>query len=235
MKVNLQNIVNGKSLTDTSVCGSVHGRADVPARNNRGFSVIEILIVVALIGVLCAMAIPQIIAERRLSRTVAMTREVLSQMRYARQQAMSQRQAFTFQYNDTTKWISVIDHNVNSGAVLLMSPGFPNNPGSAVVTSVPLATGGLVASEIRYGIPVGVPAGPLRDGAPMTALNGNVVNITFQPDGSVIDTTGDPDDCALFFYNSSAPRGTASAVSILGASGRVKIWRYNLGANVYND
>lgn len=234
MKRISQTFWNGKFLTDRTARSVTGVKAAVSARSNRGFSVIEILIVVAMIGVLCAMAIPQIIAERRLSRTVAMTREVLSQMRYARQQAMSQRQAFTFQYNDTTKWVSVIDHNVNSGPALLVSPGFPNNPGSTVVT-VPLATGGLVASEIRYGIPVGVPAGPLRDGAPMTALNGNVVNITFQPDGSVIDTTGDPDDCALFFYNSSAPRGTASAISILGASGRVKIWRYNLGANVYND
>jgi prepilin-type N-terminal cleavage/methylation domain-containing protein len=235
MKHISQTFLDSKELTNPVAGRTNTVTGGVSARDNSGYSVIEILIVVALIGVLCAMAIPQIVAERRLSRTVAMTREVLSQMRYARQQAMSQRQAFTFQYNDTTKWVSVIDHNVNSGAALLISPGFPNNPGSTVVASVPLATGGLIASEIRYGIPVGVPTGPLRDGAPMTALNGNLVNITFQPDGSVIDTTGDPDDCALFFYNSSAPRGTASAVSILGASGRVKIWRYNLGANVYND
>ncbi len=207
----------------------------VSAGKSRGFSVVELLIVVTMIGVLCAMAIPQIIAQRQLSRTVAMTREILSQARYARQQAMSQRQAFTFQYNNTTKRVSIIDHNVNTGAALLNAPGFPNNAGSTVVTSVPLATGGLIASEITYGIPSGLPNGALRDGAVMTPLTNNTVNITFQPDGSVIDTAGNPIDRALFLYNSKSPRGTASAVSIMGASGRVKIWRFNASANVYND
>jgi type II secretory pathway pseudopilin PulG len=235
MTRNSQTFVNRKAVTGQAVGAVALVKWSIAARNSRGYSVVELLIVVTMIGVLCAMAIPQIIAERRLSRTVAMTREILSQARYARQQAMSQRQAFTFQYNNTTKRVSIIDHNINTGTALLISPGFPNNPGSTVVTSVPLATGGLVASEITYGIPIGVPAGALRDGAAMTALTNNMVNITFQPDGSVIDTTGNPDDCALFFYNSDAPRGTASAVSIMGASGRVKIWRYNANANVYDD
>ena len=235
MTCSTQTTVNRRELAIHPVGCVAATKGGVSAKNTRGFSVVEILIVVTMIGVLCAMAIPQIIAERRLSRTLAMTREILSQARYARQQAMSQRQAFTFQYNDTTKRVSIIDHNSNAGATLLSSPGFPNTPGSSVVTSVSLATGGLLASEITYGIPGGIPTGPLRDGSPMTALNGNVVNITFQPDGSVIDTTGEPDDCALFFYNSAAPARTASAVSVMGASGRIKIWRYNAVANVYND
>jgi hypothetical protein len=69
----------------------------------------------------------------------------------------------------------------------------------------------------------------------MTPLTNNQLNITFQPDGSVIRATGDPDDQAMFIYNSRAPKGTASAISIMGAAGRAKIWRYDAGANRYTE
>jgi hypothetical protein len=88
---------------------------------------------------------------------------------------------------------------------------------------------------MSYGIPSGLPTAPLGDGIPMTALLSNRLNITFQPDGSVIDATGNPIGRAMFIYNNKAPIGTASAISIMGASGRVKIWRYDSGADLYSD
>jgi Tfp pilus assembly protein FimT len=199
-----------------------------------GHSLIELLIVVSLIGALTSLAIPQLIAERRLSRSVGITREIQTQLRHARQLAMSQRQAFTFQYDNTTKRISIIDHNSNPGGPILLDPSYPNTAGSKVVNTIPLAETA-VSSEISYGIPGGVPNGALADGIPMTPLFNNQLNITFQPDGSAIDVSGDPIGCAMFIYNSSAAKGTASAISVLGASGRVKIWRYNAGANRYAD
>ena len=96
--------------------------------------------VVGLIGILSALAIPQLIAERRLSRSLGITREIMSQMRHVRQLAMSQRQAMTFQYNDTTKQILLIDHNNNPGPALLADPAYPNNFGSvSVISTHPLA------------------------------------------------------------------------------------------------
>jgi Tfp pilus assembly protein FimT len=192
------------------------------------------LIVVALIGALTSMAIPQLVAERRLSRSVGITREIQTQMRLTRQLAMSQRQAFTFQYDNIAKQISIIDHNSNPGGPILLDPSYPNTAGSKVVTAIPLAESG-VSSEITYGIPSGLPNGALGDGIPKTALVNNQLNITFQPDGSAIDVSGDPKGCALFIYNSKVPAGTASAISVLGASGRVKIWRFSAAANRYAD
>jgi hypothetical protein len=40
---------------------------------------------------------------------------------------------------------------------------------------------------------------------------------------------------AMFIYNSNAPQATASAISVMGASGRVKIWRYDQSANLYAE
>jgi len=214
---------------------SVPGRSVEATVAPNGYSLIETLIVVALIGVLSALAIPQLLAERRLSRSIGITREVLSQLRHARQLAMSERQAITFQYDNTTKQISIIDHNNNIGPLLLTDPAYPNNPGRVVLTTVSLGTGGLNATEIRAGIPPAVPNLPLGDGISMTPLVNNQLNVTFQPDGSVVDLNGNPAGTALFLYNSRAARGTASAISVVGASGRIKIWRYDQSVNAYAE
>ncbi len=203
--------------------------------NIAGYSLVETLIVAALIAVVSAMAVPQLIAERRMSRSIVVTREIMTQMRNTREWAMAQRQAFTFQYNNATKEISIIDHNNNAGATLFADPAYPNNVGSRVVSTVPLATGGLSAAEIIYGIPAGLPSAPLADGTTMTALTNDRINITFQPDGSVIDAAGNPVGRALFIYNSSSSVATASAMSVIGASGQVKSWRYNQSANLYAE
>lgn len=225
-------------MTDQTQPGVTH--TDAPGRTGgrghscSGHSLLEVLIVLALIGALTSLAMPQLIAERRLSRSVGITREILTQMRLARQYAMSQRQAFTFQYNNLTKRISIIDHNSNPGGPMLIDPSYPNTAGSTVISAIPLAEA-TISSEIVYGIPTGLPTGPLGDGIVMTALFNDQLNITFQPDGSVITAAGDPEDRAMFFYNNRAPEGTASAISVMGAAGRVKIWRYNAGANAYAD
>ena len=203
-------------------------------RLDAGHSLIEVLIVVSLIGALTSIALPQLITQRRLSRSTGITREIMSQLRETRQLAMSQRQAFTFVYNNTTKQISIIDHNSNLGGSLLADPSYPNTPDSQVVVTIPLAESS-IGSEMSYGIPAGLPIGALADGIAMTPLFNNLFTVTFQPNGSVVDAAGNPQGRALFIYNSHAAKGTASAISIMGPAGRVKIWRYDAVANVYAE
>lgn len=215
----------------------IHKKSRRNPKPNKGFSLIELLIVVTIGLALSAIALPQMVAQRRLTRSVAITREMMTQMRHARQLAMSERKAFTFVYDNAAKTITIIDHNnvvtdPNSGKAVLGLPGYPNTAGSTVVATVSLTQGGLTSGEISYGIPTGLPTVALGDGISMTNLASNRLTITFQRDGSVINATGtasdrNPQDKALFIYNSKAPVATASAISVLGASGRVKIWRYD--------
>lgn len=227
-------------------------------RSNQGFSLIEVLIVIAILAVLTSLAIPAMVGQRRLLRSTAVTREIATQMRYARQLAMSQRESITFQYDDSTKEIKIINHNNNqpltpscnlSRTAILGAAGFPNTACRTVVTTIPLTQGGLSAREISYGIPTGTP--PLPAGAPViptTKLDDNIVmtpltpagaggklNITFQADGSVIDAAGIPLDHAIYLFNNAAAQATASAISVVGASGRVKVWRYNVSVNKYAE
>lgn len=213
-------------------------------RSTAGFSILELITVVTVAGILTALAIPQMVSQRRLMRSTAVTREILTQLRYTRQMAMSQRRAYTLQYDDTAKQLKIIGP-INAGISGLTDAGYPSNTGSSVIATLPLNTSGLASSEISYGIPTTstglpagsptIPTGALSDGVPKTNLTSSKLNITFQPDGSVIDTTGNPLDQGLFIFNNKAAQGTASAITVLGVTGRVKIWRYTLSANAYQE
>jgi len=208
-------------------------------RSTRGASVIEMLIVVVIAAVLTAVTLPQVISARRLIRSAQLPREVATQLRAARQQAMSQRQAFTFQYDDTNKQIVIIDHGPTlRGTAVLTATGYPNTAGSVVVLTLPLTGGsGIPSSELVFGVPSGITGtgSTLDDTTTPIALTGNKINITFQPDGSVIDANNNPLNRTLFFYNNRAPQETAAAISVLGAAGRVKLWRYDTSASKYSE
>lgn len=103
--------------------------------------------------------------------------------------------------------------------------------------TIPLAVGGVPTGEISYGIPSTITgaATTLGDGCTLTALTNSKMTVTFQPDGSVVNSSSNPVSNALFFYNNKSPLQTASAISILGSGGRVKMWRYNPPTNTYAE
>jgi Tfp pilus assembly protein FimT len=213
-------------------------------RSTGGFSILELVTVVTISAILTALAVPQMMSQRRLTRSTAVTREISTEMRYTRQMAMSQRRAYTLQYDDTAKTLKVIGP-IPAGVAGLTDGSYPTNTGSSVVATFPLIAGGVPATEISYGIPTtstGLPSGAptipttaLTDGVVKTDLINSKLNITFQPDGSVIDTSGNPLDRGMFIFNNKAAQGTASAITVLGVSGRIKIWRYTLSANNYQE
>jgi len=213
-------------------------------RSEDGRSVVETLIVVVIAAILMSLAVPQMLSGRRLMRSSVMPREVLAQLRFARQQAMSQRQAFTFQYDDSAKTIRIFDHNnVNnanascnmSGSAVLSAGGYPTTACTTTTLTVPLSGAGLPASEISYGVPGTITNSNLSDASTLTALVGNVVNITFQSDGTVVDSSNNYVNRSLFFYNNRVPTETAAAISVLGAAGRIKLWRYSTSASQYAE
>ena len=190
-------------------------------------------------SIIAGISLPQIISARRILQFNGLSREISSQLRFARQQAMSQRQVFRVRYDDSSKKILIIDNEeagtpANPIAGTAANP-LGNNPNNdVIVKTTALASTGVPASEIRYGPPPPVLAtAALPDGTTMTAPVTNLVEIIFQPDGSVQDANGNPVNQALFFYDTQAPGDTAMAVSVLGAGGRVKVWKYNKNANSY--
>lgn len=194
-----------------------------------GFSIIEVLIVLAVTVVLAAIAFPQIISSRRLLRFNGLAREITSQLRFARQQAMSQRQVFRFRYDNVNKQIVIFDNQERGTDA---NPIANNTNDDVIVRTISLTSTGVAAGDIVYNRPAGAP-NSLPDGTTRTGLSSNQVEVIFQPDGSVLDANGDPLSTAMFFYNNKASDATAFAVSVLGAGGRVKLWRYNKNDNLY--
>ena len=218
--------------------GRVYSRRRCSAE---GFTLIELVVVLAIIGVLSAISVQQLVGSRKLMRSAAVTREIVSALRDARQMAISQRRAITFQYDDVKKQINIINHGADanntgiSGTALLSATNYPNTTGSTVDRTYQLVSTGIPASDIAYGMPSGAGTGAntLGDKTVLTSLTNQKLNITFQPDGSVVNSAGATSDVALFLYNASKPLDTAMAISVLGGTGRIKAWRYSKGDSKY--
>ena len=211
-----------------------------------GRTLIETLAVVTVAAILTSVTIPQIISARRLMRSASLPREIASQLRYARQQAMSQRQVFTFQYDDSTKTIKIIDHNNSnnatvscnvSGLQIMGDASYPNTACATTVLTVPVtnSTGSLPSSELTFGVPGSITSTTLGDNTVPTSLTSNKINVSFQQDGTVQDSNGNFMNRTLFFYNNKVPTQTAAAISVLGTAGRIKIWRYDTSAQKFQE
>lgn len=220
-----------------------------------GMTLVQMLIVFAIMATLTAIALPQLTASRRRLRSAAIPRDFMTQLRLTRQQAMTQHMVYSLRYDTTSQQVTVINHMetgitydpVSQTMVMLPPCNPPQTPlltGCAAsadtvpdvtVTSTSLAGEGVVASEMAYGVPSDITTTPsLTDKVTMTPLpTGGVFNITFQPSGAVVDANGNPLNYGLFIYNKQAQDDTASAITILGASGRIKMWRYSSSANNY--
>ncbi len=186
----------------------------------KGFSLPELLVVVLILAILAVLALPQINASRRVFRFSGMQRQLVSTLVEARQEAMSQRTPVTFQYNNKTK--QTIIYGGAFGA-----------EGDAKNKTAELTGSGLEFDDLKYNRLSSSGNSALADGTNFTALNKGKVEITFQSDGSVINASDNPENNALFFFHKDYRRETAFAVSILGAGGRVKIWKYNHGVKGY--
>lgn len=188
--------------------------------NQKGFSIAELLIVCFVVAIIVVLALPQIMSSRRMISFNAAQRQVVSVLREARQEAISQRTAITFRYDDTNK-------------SLILFGGKFGVAGNAQNQVHELSGNGVQLDNIVYGRPSGATTAALGDATNLTNLSTGKIDITFQTDGSIVDASNNPQNKALFFYDAQSPSESAFAVSLLGAGGRAKLWRYSSNVNMY--
>jgi len=170
-------------------------------RGSRGFTLLDSLIVIAIIGIIGMIAIPQfqgMIQETRLNEATA---ELVSGLQYAGNLAVRYRRPFSFQANAAGHWFKIYDNRYASDA----NPHAADDP--------PVTAYGVVLNPIDK-------SWYLRDFDEMenyravTFTDNNQVPIVFYPDGHSSDSNTTV---------TLSLGGSQRAITVDGATGRISV------------
>jgi prepilin-type N-terminal cleavage/methylation domain-containing protein len=175
-------------------------------RREQGFSLIEMLVVVTLVGILSSIALLQIGAVRPGMLSDGAARMVMGQLNMARELAVAQRREVQITFGGTNQ-LDVERRELPAGTTLL--------------THVFLEGG------VQFALVAG--AGDTPDGFGATAAV-PAATIVFGSDGMMIDGAGAPMNGTIFLSIPGTPQ-SLRAITVLGSTGRVRGYRWNGGSN----
>ena len=170
-----------------------------------GYNLLELLMVVAIMGVLASMAVIQMAASRPGIVGDGAARAIIGQVNQAREMAITQRRFMRI---------------VFSGA----------NTVSIVREDTPLTTTGIgstmLESGVTYALVTGLPDTPDAFGNSAAVYFGTAVNMKFTPEGILVNENGQIVNGSVFV---SLPNqaSSARAVTILGSTGRIRLYKWN--------
>lgn len=196
-------------------------RAKSKNRRRRQRVTMPEVVVSLLVGaIIVVLAIPHILSVRQLQRFSQFQEKMTSGLGEARTQAMNQKKAVTFRFDERT------------GRAFIWGGTF-GPVGDSRNRTIDLAVEDLDPADVKFGQPTGISVDRLADTTrPAKAVSGHV-DFTFQPDGTMIDENKYPDNRAIFFYHDKYRMNSAFAVTVLGATGRVKSFKYRASAGDY--
>jgi type II secretory pathway pseudopilin PulG len=166
---------------------------------------LEVLVVIAIIGVMCAMAAVQIGAVRPGFQSDGAMRMVMGQLNFARETAISQRRLVQIDF-PTTSSVRITRINLVGAPTVLFDAPFEGG--------------------VRYGLVATVPDTPDAFGNGQAINFGAAVTVRFNSEGMLVDTGGMPVNGTVFMRIPDKPT-SFRAVTILGATGRVRGFRWN--------
>lgn len=172
----------------------------------RGYSVIELTVVLGIMVVVSVMAGLQIIESKpRLQGDGAM-RVVLSQVRAARELAISERRFVRVRFTNGSQ-VQIVREEV---------------PGPSTTT---LSTVGL-ESGVKFALVSGLPDTPDGFGKATAVDFGAASAVKFTPDGTLVDQDGNGINGSVFLSLAQDTR-TARAITVLGNTGRIRAFRWD--------
>lgn len=174
----------------------------------RGFSLLEMLVTIAIIMVVCGMAVFEVMPALRSAHMDAASALVQTQLRAARARAIGDRGEVIVTFS-------------TAGTISTTAPNIAN----FLATTVPLP--GDVQFYIYGGLPNTpdnfAPAGRAID-FDQAGAAGNSLKIRFEPNGSAIDDAGSANNGAVYIAEANN-LGSQRAITLLGATSRVRTWR----------
>ena len=175
-----------------------------PLASGAGFSLVDILVATAIVGVAMAIAVPQIGTALIDARADAGMRQVVGHLRLARDSAMTQRRTVEVQFTGTNQIQSI---RING----------------ATRTTIARA---VLENGIRFTLSTGVPDTPDAFGNARAVDFGGPTTVWFLSDGSLVDATSLPLSGSVFLGIPNQPL-SARAVTVLGPTGRVQAYKWN--------
>lgn len=194
----------------------VSGNKQSRRRDANGFSVIELLIVVAIVIILTAAAVFTLTPQRRAYRTDDAAGQVTNFLRDAYQRALSQRQTMRVEIDRANMMITIIDENrLLVGDEIEVRRAKLNDE---ISLNQPAVAAGLVTA----------PPAPYT--YPIAGYANDLWEARFRSDGSVVDAAGNSLSATLFFSlinMNDSDSNLIRAVTLFGPSGSVRVWRYS--------
>lgn len=206
-------------------------------RNAQGFSISELLTVVAIIFILSAMSIPYLFSYTKLYKSEDQALKVMDLMREAGQLALARRRTVRFEIDLTQNAVLIIDENGSDDDVRLKMVPLEK----PVDVRIDMAPDGVAAPAP----PSYTDAEFVTDGLGHTTggstVSGHLVwQARFRSDGTVIDGNGNPISATIYSWPPVTSGSTASrnsntevrAITIFGGSGAMRYWKHKDGGFV---
>ncbi len=167
---------------------------------------IELLVVIGIVCVAAAMAVLVMPSALLAAKSDSGAARVLSVLRTAREQAISQRRNIQVAFNAPNQ--------------IVVSRVEVPGPGTTAINTVWLEDG------IRFYLFAGVPDTPDAFGNAAATSFGGSTTIAFTSEGEFVDQHGDPVNGTVFLgrYNDTT---SARAVTIFGPTALIRQWRWN--------
>jgi type II secretory pathway pseudopilin PulG len=196
--------------------GSIRG-----ARRQRGFTMIELAVVIGLIMIISAMAILAYLPALQDARFDTAMRQVIDQLRQGREFAITNRR-----YVQVTFPTVVIGGATQYQVVLTQRNDLTAGAGAAnpILSTTP------IQYPAQYLVFAGTPDTPdaFGNGAAIVfegVNNGPVGGMLFQSDGELVDgATFQPINGSVFL-GTPAKSSSARAITVLGGTGRIRGWK----------
>jgi prepilin-type N-terminal cleavage/methylation domain-containing protein len=186
-------------------------RATTNVRNEAGFTLLEVLVVVALIGTLVAMAIMVSPSFLRLAKADSGVSQVLDVLRLARDTAVSQRRNVIVRPVGLNA-LQTVRQDIGAGGAVT---------GTTVLRTVEFENG------VQFRLEPGVPNTP-----DLFPMNGTPISFgpsptrMFTSEGTFVDQQGDPLNGTFFLARPNDPL-SVRAITIFGPTALIRVWQWN--------
>ena len=182
-----------------------------------GFTMTELVIVAAVLGLMAAVAIPNIISWIPTMRANSSIRNLASEMQLARMQAVSERNNYVITFDTTNHEYTIHDDNDSDGNL--------DETGAAATNGDETSKGPIsLSTDIQFGYVAG------QVGTAGTTITSAVTfsgtSETFEPDGTA---TNNGSVYLIPTQDISISRKDRQRAITVIQTGRVKVWRYNSG------